>query len=47
VYTVFKPPFLLSILARRYKLGVCTCTDVMRIFAVDPEHAEGRARLTW
>lgn len=28
-------------------LGVCTCTDVMRIFAVDPGQAEGRYRLTW
>ena len=28
-------------------LGVCTCTDVMRLFAVDPDQAEGRARLTW
>ena len=28
-------------------LGVCTCTDIMRIFAVDPGKAEGRARLTW
>lgn len=27
--------------------GVCTCTDVLRIFAVDPERPEGRARLTW
>ena len=27
--------------------GVCTCTDVMRIFAANPETAEGRARLTW
>ena len=27
--------------------GVCTATDVMRVFAVDPETAEGRARLTW
>ena len=27
--------------------GVCTYTDVMRIFAADPETAEGRARLTW
>ena len=27
--------------------GVCTATDVMRVFALDPETAEGRARLTW
>lgn len=27
--------------------GVCTCTDIVRIFAADPETAEGRARLTW
>ena len=27
--------------------GVCTCTDVMRIFAVDPGSPEGSARLTW
>ena len=27
--------------------GVCTTTDVMRLFALDPETAEGRARLTW
>ena len=27
--------------------GVCTVTDVMRVFALDPETAEGMARLTW
>ena len=27
--------------------GVCTCTDVTRVFAVDPDSAEGRMRLTW
>ena len=27
--------------------GVCTCTDVARVFAVDPDSAEGRMRLTW
>ena len=27
--------------------GVCTVTDVMRVFSLDPETAEGMARLTW
>ena len=33
--------------ARAPPRGVCTATDVMRVFALDPETAEGRARLTW
>ena len=27
--------------------GVCTATDVMGVFALDPDTPEGRARLTW
>ena len=32
---------------RGVPVGVITVTDVMRVFALDPESSEGRARLTW